>query len=447
MEDDEYIYIDKALKWFLSFMSPEGWQKRQQKILLAIDREVECMCNAKIRQYSSMPANFQVDQIGYYLYLLEMGQQDIRFIEPMQYARIAPVFYQLGKHLDLLQGITGINQKIRKLLKTEPSNADATLFEILTALLWARNKWNVSFIAEAPPLKRPDLHAVRGNEQWMIECKRMLPGSQYRDKEQDKWKRMLSAIAPLLLQQDVVLRITFHVELNTLLDNFLYDQLASLVSNNDNLGLLFDNEVWFVFAYKVDYAAINLHLLKFFVKDGSNQIVELISGYTDSNLEFSYGIQAKYIRLGEGAGYNLYVASIEKTFGVFWHCDAENAINTKAKDIKRQLVDAIKQLPADQNAILHTGIETYLGPHIEQRRSEKILESISTFDLQGKWMRWIHIHFFQSYAPPSQSWVIDESHMYLGHKDQSAGDPLPEINILVPEYDGDDNLHWFKEQP
>jgi hypothetical protein len=111
---------------------------------------------------------------------------------------------QLGQHLELLKSIDGVTKKVRRLVQKDPKDADAVLFELLTALVWARNKWEVSFLPEVKSSKQPDLKAVKNNNEWFIECKRFTRTADYTAKEKEIWLKMQSHIKNILMVKDLV---------------------------------------------------------------------------------------------------------------------------------------------------------------------------------------------------------------------------------------------------
>ena len=102
-----------------------------------------------------------------------------------QGARVIPMFKRMGADFEHLQEIKGLEDKVKHLIKKGRSQADAILFELLTALCWSKNGWEVSFIPENPPLKTPDLLAVRDEERYYIECKRLRKSSDFSEHERE----------------------------------------------------------------------------------------------------------------------------------------------------------------------------------------------------------------------------------------------------------------------
>lgn len=446
-KDDD---IQRALKWFLSFMSEIGWATRKAAVEKVVQIEIRTTRSTSTSLSEMLPLSVSDDKIGWYLYLMECLLYDITKYELVQGARVAPIFKRIGIDLEIVKNVGGIETKIKRLLKKEKSQADETLFEILVALVWAKNGWEVSFIPEEPPYKRADLLAKRGTEEKYIECKRQNKSSAYSENERDKWLTMFSFIKNDLIEKNILLDVVFHVELSTLDDKFIQEQLSGKLQLIVAPSHIISNEFWDVHVSFVDIKAINDHLDHYYVKNASTQLQYLIGGEKKDSTGFTSGMMAKYVTVGDSGGNNLYVERIEKAFGAHWKCDCLEAINAKARDIWKQLKAAVSQIPADSKAVIHVGIETHDGPDVDNERLAKISKTVSVWDDDGtENVEWVYCHFFQSYAPPDQVWVIDETITSFSKDKDHRNNPLGEGAFLIIPWDvpDDDDVHWHKPQP
>lgn len=439
-EDDD---IQRSLKWFLSFISEQQWKLRKENIKKATEyRAQSTYRNNSLTEM--IPISVDDDRIGWYLYLVESLLTDITSYEPIQGARVVPIFKRLGVDFDILTSIHGIEKKIQRLLRQEKSQADSILFEILTALAWAKNGWNVKFIPVNPQLKTPDILAEKGKEQWYIECKRLSKSSTYSVKERDKWLSMLTLIKDDLVKYNFILDVTFHVELHTIKDDYLKDILSGKLQFITMPTVVISNEVCDIHISNVNLKEINNHLEKNYVRNASTQLNYLIGGKKADSTGFSCGIVGDFVTIGGG----YYVDRIRSAFGVHWKCDASESINNKARDIWKQLKEAISQFPTTEKSAIHIGIETLDGATVEKERFAKINKRVSMLETGEKNVEWIYCHFFQSYAPPDQTWVIDETIRWFGKENKI--NPLSLGNFLIipwGESDDEDNVHWLKPQP
>lgn len=437
--------IEKAFIWFSSFLSEESWKKRRGEI----EDQITIKPSAKVVDVDDMVIIGSTnDKMGWYLYLIECYLYDIAKYEPIQGARIAPIFSRLGNSMQDLLKIEGLEKKVGRLFGKERNQADAILFEILTALLWVRNGWDVRFIPESPPMKKPDFLAKKDDKEWYIECKRLSKSSDYSEVERKKRTVMLSYISDLLLKLNFVLDIIFHVEITSLDDNFLHEQLHAKLPLVVVPGILISTPLIEVSVHFIDFEAINVHLEVWNVKYPSTQVAELIAGKRPGLEDFSCRVKARFIPMSSGKGNHQYIHSIEKAFGVYWKSDSPEAINTKSRDVWRQLKSAVEQLPVDKNCVVHIGIETLDGTDVEVVRFNKIFNTVSFFDTENKELKWIYCHFFQSYTPPQQDWIIDETMTFFSKDFFLRNDPLENKFLIIP-WDGEniDEVHWNRPKP
>jgi hypothetical protein len=453
VEDFEIpVYNDadviRTWQWFMSLIPSKKWKERKASIEERITMEFRSTppFSEPISEGTAMV--IKDDQIGWYLYLVEMLIKEPHKYEFFQGARVIPVFKRLGMDFHLLMQITGVISKVRKLINSRKSEADATLFEILTALLWARNGWQVSFLEESKNGKTPDIIARKGVETWYIECKRQSKTSDYAQKERLKWQAMISPITKTLIEHNVLLDIVFHVELASLPDTFLKDVLYTKLPLVVQPGKVVANSLVDINVSFIDIKAIKNHLSRFFVKYPSPQIIELIGRKSSDNLGFAYGAKSAFFRVGSGVVNNLYVHDIESAFGAFWHCDAPETITAKARDIKKQIFTALQQFQPEQKAIIHIGMETFDGPAVEKERLLKITDTLDRIDLNGKTLRWAYCHFFQAYSPSDAIWTFDETVNTISSNPPHGTPPLESKFLIVPEDVGLDNIpHWERPLP
>jgi len=85
------------------------------------------------------------------------------------------------------------------------------------------------------------------------------------------------------------------------------------------------------------------------------------------------------------------------------------AIDKKAKDIKKLLSDAMKQVPRDKPSIIHLAAETMEGPDVERRRTEKLLAGMPDFDFDGAPVALVRFHRLQAHQRASMLFELDET--------------------------------------
>jgi len=442
------VDIENAYHWFRTFISDQDWSKRK--------KDIETYLSTVVRSGTpfSEPISdgtllvIQKDQIGWYLYLVYSYLFEPHKYEYHQGARVIPIFKRIGLDIKLVTQIEGIGKKMRDMFKKRKSEADAILFEVLTALLWTKNGWEVKIIEEGKGGKTPDFEVTKDLEKWQVECKRQMKTADYTYKETKKRQLMISQISKLLLQFNVLLDIKFHVELVSLPDSYLYDLLKGIIPNVKVSGKIISNETIDIDLSFVNIRYIQNHLKQYSVKNNSPQLIELIAKKEVDHSSFTSGFLGSFYYVGDGEANNLYISDIVNAYGVHCYCDCEQALNAKARDVKNQIFSAIAQFNPDFNSIIHIGMETFDGPEVEMERTQKIINTMSSIDPRSNKLCWIFYHYFQSYTRSYMDWYFDETVSTVTSFINPVL-PIKNIFLIIPEDEVliENASHWDKELP
>lgn len=442
------IDIKTAYEWFRTFISDEEWLSRKNKIETYLSTVVRSASPFAEPISEGTLLVIKDDQIGWYMYLVHTYLFEPHKYEFYQGARVVPLFKRIGMNIELVKQIDGIRRKIRDMFTKRTAEADAILFEILTGLLWARNGWEVKILKEGKGGKTPDFEVTKGTEKYQVECKRQMKTADYAYRETKKRQLMVSQISRILLQYNVLLDITFHVELLSLPDSYLLDLLGEVIPRTKVSGKIISNPMIDVDLSFVDIEGIQRHLDQFLVKNGSPQLLELITKKEVDHSAFTSGFIGSYFFLGDGEANNLYVDGIQNAFGVHCYCDAENSINAKARDVKKQITSAISQFDPESDGIIHIGMETFDGPAVEFARLDKITNTMSSIDPESNKLCWIFYHYFQSYTRSNEPWLFDET---VSTASPFVNPVLPISNtfLVIPEEEVsiENNSHWLRDLP
>ena len=165
-------------------------------------------------------------------------------------------------------------------------------------------------------------------------------------REREKWLKLWRPLSRLLVDRRhaVVLDIVFHVELDTLPDEFVVDELIGklpFVESYPNHVVC--NDIWDVKIRPVGLERAAAHLSQYNVKCPSDQMIELIGGRRDPNRGFTCVYGGRTATMGTGHVFDRFVDSIDFAAGAFWHCDAIRSIEKKARDIRAHLAGAVRQ--------------------------------------------------------------------------------------------------------
>ena len=427
--------VEAVFKWLMSYIPASEWQTRRRDI----ESHFQAVANPTVELGPLARLNYLADPLGWYLYLVECSLFDPVSVEVNQAARVLPFFRKLGEDLDLLKSIGGLERQVSKLfLSKQP---DSELFEMLVALVWARNDCsNVEFV-EDKSQKSPDIYASKHGERWGVEAKR-LGGSEYSLKEREKWLKLWKPVSIALVEGrlPIVVDVTFHVELTSLPDDYLEQELCGKLRFVACSGTLMSNDVMTVAVKFVELNKIANHLRKYRVKRPSRQLDELITGeWPVAGRGSTTLMKARSVKIGHAKIFNDYVDDIEWAAGATWHCDAERALEQKARDIRKRLSEATEQLRDDQPGVVHIGLETYDGMLVERERYDRILNTLRSFDPRGKDLRHVYCHLYQSYTPPDKLWDFDETVYCFG---VSPDSPIVKDTTVVPFDVVREGVHW-----
>lgn len=421
--DDPFtIDIKKALHWFLQYMGEKNWLDRRKKVIEYF--------NQMAKKLYEEPEKFNVDSdkgrmafyqdwIAWYLYLAESLADRPAVDEPSQSSRIWPFFATIGKYSEELKKARGIDDKLYDLLKKRINQPDSILFELVVAICYLKNGWNVEFIPESGKGKTPDLYVTRGDQKYFVECKRLAKVTEYSEKERSEWLKRWREVLPLLLQypHSVFLDIEFKIEVARtdigLVAKAFHDMALSGAVKH---GFCVENEHVKVCAKHMDMKRIQDHFDKWMVKFPSPQLHALFDDDYDPQGNYTNACIAKLVEVSPDSEsvINIFADELDKAYCAKWECTAIESIDKKAKDVKNLLVKAVNQAPENGSTIIHIGFETLHGPHIEYIRDAKIVELLSSFDFGDKDIASIFCHSFQPRLFANNEWDFAETTRFFG---------------------------------
>jgi hypothetical protein len=143
-----------AYRWFVSLIGEQTWSRRRTEVMRRVASAFEN------RKPNSAPISIRdpEDTFGWYLLLCESLLDHPGDYDFAQGSRVIPLMKALGRHLDLLCQIRGIEGRVQRLATYERRDPDSGIFEILVALCYLRNGWSsVRFVPESPTSKTYDL--------------------------------------------------------------------------------------------------------------------------------------------------------------------------------------------------------------------------------------------------------------------------------------------------
>lgn len=408
-DDDPTRQALKAgLKPFLDRMTPEHWQQRRAAVLGHLRERVN---GPKLAEAQSI--RVREDEMGWYLFLCDQAINDPLCTDVSQSQRILPFFAGLGARWQHAHRVVGIERKLDELLKEYRKQPDGLFFEVLVSLAYADEGWDVTFIEEGQD-KTPDMRIVRGDQEFFVECKRMDRTTGYSEKERNQFLRLWDAGHHILLEkrQWVWFKGAFHVDPAELPDNFLLDLWESSLPIGSGERVLMDNDQATIKARLIDQARVRRHMGEFRVKANSPMLTQVIGGDwapEDASVTLLPLVKPAYVNGCEVPELGMYVEDVLFACGFTRNFDSEMSIDKKAKDIKKLLSDAVKQVPRDKPSIIHLAAETMEGSDVERRRTEKLLAGMPDFDFGGAPVALVRFHRLHAHQRASMLFELDET--------------------------------------
>ena len=232
--------IRRAVNWFKSFLTEAEWTERRNRV-------ANRLYDAALQKTQDEKGRFfdENDTFGWYLFLGEAYVDHIHNYEPMFGSRIVPLLQAIGRNLDLLKHVPGIDERARKLLTKAKGQPNGGLFELLVAGAYLRTGAEVAFVDESRRSgKKHEMDIRLGGRTLAVECKR-LETSQYGEAERARarvlWKPAASGLTNL--KRSTFCDVQFTAELRAVPDEYLTEHvqrwLASSLPNlfwHDELG-------------------------------------------------------------------------------------------------------------------------------------------------------------------------------------------------------------------
>lgn len=420
----EISELRAARDWLKSFVR-DDWDVRVKTIRTEVAR-------LAADPNSASTFSFRDDSANWYLYLTETYVERPQETEPHQCARILPVVQALGRNIERLSRVPGVDRRLERLFADPHASADAVLFELLVAACYARAGAKVEMLPEAATAKTPDLAVTDQASTFFVECKRLVPRSQRDIQESQKWAELWRHLREELVRQrlGVVLAIDFRADILTLRDDFLLTRLAALLPLVARQGTIVDDS-----DLSVGIRFVNLELVRRtfteerYIKCGSAAEQELIAGVHLPTLGWSSAIVGRTGSFGASENpLNSYWDSVDFACGAYWNCSHERSVSAKARDVRKRLAEATAQLPGGSPGVVHIGVECLDAAGTQDIRLSRIDETMKKFDFGTKDVRAVFCHFLQPSLPPDKNWDFIETVVpFRRHPDWSHGSMLTTV--------------------
>ncbi|MDB5875374.1 MAG: hypothetical protein JWQ07_4816 [Ramlibacter sp.] len=439
-ESEENKALAALLAKFLGFMTHDEWSRRKACMLERISTTQD-----KVALKDAPAIRDETDEIAWYLYLAETAISDPLCLETNQAARALPYLVAIGQHLVAGVKVAGLDRKIKEVLAGKRSMPDGALFEMLVALSYAQSGWHVEMLEERPPAKTADLLVRRNGKSFFVECKRQSRRPKYSAEEHQHFLELWNGVATVLRRtgQWLWFDMVFHKELSGLPRDFLTGLLSAELPTLTAAYTLRDDDAATIRARPIDKRAVQRHMASNLVKNGSAMLRSLLGGdWAPKNSGGPMAVEARGGRVKgcENVPFGRWLEEIRWASGCTWACNAPQSIAAKARDIKRLLIDAARQVPVDQPSIIHIGIETLEGRQVDNLRAVKIRALLSGFKVDRP-VSAVFVHSIQCNEVTDKPWEVDETvDWYFGP--EGAIEHLPKWILMPSGTVGPGVPHW-----
>jgi len=378
------------------------------------------------------------DTIAWYVFQAETFATDRAFWTPDGVAEAVPYLTRLGKELQRLLTIPGIEERASRMMLAERRQPDGVLFELLVALAYRRGGWNVEFVPEVRGGARtPDLLVSRPRSHWAVECKRMTP-SPYGTDERSRGAQIANPVHALALERycSTKVIVKYKVEFSDIPDDYLAKAVEPAISRNSRE--IWDDEISTGIAEPINWSLARRILRNDYVYFGGSRMIEILCGSYFHHAEHS--MSAKWRPWGDRPDYAdaVYHASV-----VSWISGSSEARRKKTRHFKRIVAGAERQLPSDVPGVVHVGIDSKIG---SDDFSRHILNHMYArdFSLTNSRLRWIYGNYFvpEQTTRKNESWAFTETMVPYRVGRHRTRWPLPNHYLVIPIGEGRQGVHW-----
>lgn len=429
----EFPELSAGVAYFRDLIGTENWIERREA--------------AAWRFYRSLVGEFEDptgegrfygldDLFGWYLFLGEAFTDHPQNYEVFYGCRVVPILAAIGRDRDLIPSINGFEDRARRLIGPEKAQPNGGLFEMLVALAYARDGASVTFRPEERGRsKTHDLDVEVHGASWAVECKRLEAGD-YVESERDRKRKLWLPAAKLIVPtgRSLYANVDFSVELSDVPDDYLIKKAKDFIRSGK------ENILWNDERASGMIGDLDLKPLQKALEDGYILYPGPVYNkhLTGSYVRYDNLNTIQKVKFAENPHF---IDEVDQAIVLRTRSLSDGAVEKKARDIKRKLAEANRQLPEDRAGVIHIGLEALGDDVIERRRYEKIMTTINEFDPQGKPLSFIYWHYFAPEASPEETWAIDETFQWRGMRKDKIPLSLTSL-VLPPEAEGREGMHW-----
>ncbi len=423
-----------AVHWLKSFVTPKDWAKREAATL-----EFFLTARGRWAQGETTPLFDLRDKMAWYVFQAETYAKGREYWEPNTTARVVPHLKKIGKELDVLKSVGGVDARVARAMTSGRADPDASIFELLVALAYKRNGWEaVEFVPEQPGIARThDIDVRRNRSRWAVECKWMRKAA-YLENQKPKVHEMARLLQVAALERNVsaIVEVDFRTEIDELPTDYLRTQFMRFRGNTPHV---WEDEYTRGMIRLVDWRLARQVFASDYVYAESSRYIELLTGVFDEESE--YEVFSKWRPAKDKP---FFADQIYQAVVVRWRTSSETAQSWKAKHFKSIVAKANGQFPGDRPAVVHVGVEASLSKADEFWRHFMNTFEMRWFDPKVSRLRWVYGNYLapEQTTHPNETWAITETTVPYRVGRHSTAEPLPRHMLLDEESKARDGVHW-----
>jgi hypothetical protein len=395
--------VRRWLNWAISLIGEKTWLGRKAKL--------KSFESGRQPASHQAPADFNFpvtpdNRAGWYLYQCELYLDSPFDFDMPQCSRIIPVVQRLGSHLDKIVLIPGATERMQRSLVGTGIDIDSILFELTVASAYSRRGFtSVEFLPESPSIKTPGLRMLRNDREFFVECKRKRKMTEYDRKERERGWQLSAKLRKELVgnRMPVLVDIVFHIPLSGCSDDVL-DRKVVPVLKVATYGTIIEDGELTVCLRQARVNDLKETLRTSMVRIDGPLLYEKLygtferwRGYTGAGIFRPSPSKPRYI------------TDVSFAAGCIWSCDAPDAMRAKAQHFRRDLAEAVDQLPPGKPSAVHLGFEAYDGEGVEAIRYTRLKdEMMKGFNPGDRSLEAVYCHLFEFESTSTENWAVNE---------------------------------------
>lgn len=417
--------VETWTRFLIEVIGPDEWKRRRDDVEAHIRTTTDSTILTDLHSRQWVPS----DSAGWHLLICENFVRSPTEYPLAQGARHIPIVKSLMRDWPLLLEIENLEGRLRHGFMNEREHFDAALFEVLVAMAYLRaGHGSVELVPAVHHQTSPDIRVQGQAGEFNVECKRKSRLSDYAREEREQWLRAFSPIRDWLVAQrrQWVLDFVFHVPLMGLPETWLERKVLGRLELAAP-GVVVDDEELHLTVREVDLGVVQDELREQGIRMDGSRLPTLLFGEFDPSVGVTSAIRGEF-----RPDHPNVVDDIEWACGGTWTCDAPAAVDAKARHMKRDLAEAIDQLPEGTPGAVHWGVDVYSGELVKRALYEKTLTALGSFDFGTRSVEWIYAHIFEFFVPVDQNFEVIEDCHFFG-REGATTNRLEPCLIIVPE--------------